>query len=118
MSWFNEKALRLENYAARRARPDALQQALFPYQEDWGEFSAGSFVHLPAGAPHAFQVDSETARFLDLTTPQHERFMRAAGEPAQGRILPPGGLPDMDRVGAAAQRYGVEIIGPPPGAPG
>src|SRR3712207_6358934 len=33
---------------------------------------AGSFVHIPRGAGHAFQVDSETARFLDLTTPQHE----------------------------------------------
>lgn len=80
--------------------------------------SAGTFVHVPAGAPHAFQVDSETARFLDLTTPQHESFMRAAGEPAQGRFLPPEGPPDMDKVGAAAQRYGVEILGPPPGAPG
>jgi quercetin dioxygenase-like cupin family protein len=78
--------------------------------------SAGSFVHIPRGAPHAFQVDSETARFLDLTTPQHEYFMRTAGEPAQGRVLPPGGPPDMEKVGAAAREYGVEILGPPPGA--
>ncbi len=29
--------------------------------------SAGSFVHIPKGyVPHAFQVDSETARFLSL----------------------------------------------------
>jgi len=80
--------------------------------------SAGSFVHLPAGTPHAFQVDSETARVLNLTTPQHESFMRAAGEPARERALPPEGPPDMDKVGAAAQQYGVEILGPPPGAPG
>ena len=79
--------------------------------------SAGSFVHVPAGAPHAFRVESESARFLDLTTPQHESFMRAAREPAQERVLPPEGPPDMDRVGAAAKRYGVEILGPPPGAP-
>ncbi|HET7480594.1 MAG TPA: quercetin 2,3-dioxygenase [Rubrobacteraceae bacterium] len=78
---------------------------------------AGSFVHIPAGTPHAFQVDSKTARFLDLTTPQHESFMRAAGEPAQERVLPPPGPPDMERVGAAAQKYGVDIVGPPPGAP-
>lgn len=77
---------------------------------------AGSFVHVPAGAAHAFQVDSESARFLDLTTPQHESFMRAAGEPAQGRVLPPEGPPDMDRVGEASRHYGVEILGPPPGA--
>jgi len=78
--------------------------------------TAGSFVHIPKGMPHAFQVDSETARFLDLTTPQHEYFMRATGEPAQGRVLPPAGPPDMEKVSAAAQEYGVEILGPPPGA--
>jgi quercetin dioxygenase-like cupin family protein len=78
---------------------------------------AGSFVHIPKGMPHAFQVDSGTARFLDLTTPQHEHFMRAAGEPAQGRELPPAVLPDMvEKVNAIAQQYGVEILGPPPGA--
>jgi quercetin dioxygenase-like cupin family protein len=77
--------------------------------------AAGSFVHIPKGMPHAFQVDSETARFLDLTTPQHEYFMRAAGEPAQGRVLPPAGPPDMEKVNAAAKEYGVELLGPPPG---
>ena len=42
--------------------------------------------------------------------------MRAVGEPAQGRVLPPDGPPDLEKVGAAAQQYGVEILGPPPGA--
>jgi len=78
--------------------------------------SAGSFVHIPKGVAHAFQVDSETARILNLSTPQHEYFYRAAGEPAQGRGLPPEGPPDMEKVGAAAQEYGVQILGPPPGA--
>ncbi len=78
--------------------------------------SAGSFVHIPAGTSHAFQVDSETARFLDLSTPQHERFFRAAGEPARSRVLPPEEPLDMEKLGAAAQRFGVEILGPPPGA--
>lgn len=78
--------------------------------------AAGSFVHIPGGAVHAFRVDSENASFLDLTTPQHERFMRTAGEPAQERSLPPAGPPDMDKVEVAAREYGVEIIGPPPGA--
>lgn len=77
---------------------------------------AGSFIHIPKGVPHAFQVDSETARLLNLSTPQHEQFYRAAGEPAQSLVLPPPGPPNMDKVGAAAQRYGVEILGPPPGA--
>src|SRR5215211_3034820 len=80
--------------------------------------SAGAFVHIPGGVVHAFQVDSETARWLDLSTPQHERFMRAAGEPAKERVLPPEGLIDMEKVGAAQQQHGIEILGPPPGAQG
>lgn len=100
-----------------------LEGELTFYLEEDGQpipASAGSFVHIPKGTPHAFQVNSETARFLDLTTPQHENFMRAAGEPAQGRVLPPAGPPDMEKVNevnAAAQEYGIEILGPPPGAP-
>lgn len=79
--------------------------------------SAGSFVHIPGGVVHAFQVDSETARYLIITTPQHERFYRAAfGDPAQLRDLPPERPLDMERIGAAAQEYNVEILGPPPGA--
>jgi quercetin dioxygenase-like cupin family protein len=77
--------------------------------------SAGSFVHVPAGVAHAYQVDSETARILVVTTAQHERFFRAASDPAQARTLPPQAPPDMERVMAAAQEYGVEILGPPPG---
>jgi quercetin dioxygenase-like cupin family protein len=76
---------------------------------------AGSFVHSPAGTPHAYRVDSETASVLNITTPQHESFFRAAGEPARERALPPQAPPDMDKLMAAANEYGVEILGPPPG---
>src|ERR671921_460305 len=79
--------------------------------------SAGSFVHIPGGVVHAFKVDSETARYLIITTPQHERFYRAAfGDPARSRTLPPEGALDMERIEAAAQEYKVEMVGPPPGA--
>lgn len=74
----------------------------------------GATVHVPAGTPHAFRIDSDTARILILTTAQHEAFFRAAGEPAAERVVPPAGPPDMDKLGAAAERYGVEILGPPP----
>jgi hypothetical protein len=30
------KALKLEDYAPRKARPGSLQQSLFPYHEAWG----------------------------------------------------------------------------------
>jgi quercetin dioxygenase-like cupin family protein len=77
--------------------------------------TAGTTVNVPGNAAHAFEVVSETARWLVLTTPQHEAFFRAAGEPAQCRELPPEMPPDMPKVIAAAGQYGVEILGPPPG---
>ncbi|HYH13076.1 MAG TPA: cupin domain-containing protein [Thermomicrobiales bacterium] len=76
---------------------------------------AGATAYIPAGMPHAFEVASETARWLNLTTPNHEAFFRAAGDPARERTLPPAAPPDMERVMSAAARFGVEILGPPPG---
>ncbi len=38
---------------------------------------AGSFAHVPGGTVHGFRVESETARYLILTTPRHGRFYRA-----------------------------------------
>lgn len=78
---------------------------------------AGSFLHIPKGYfPHAFRVDSETARFLVRTTPRHERFFRAFAEPARSRTIPSPEPLDLEKVRAAGAEYGVEILGPPPGA--
>src|SRR5262245_32762952 len=33
--------------------------------------AAGTFAHVPAGTVHGFRVESETARYLILTTPRH-----------------------------------------------
>jgi hypothetical protein len=60
-------------------------------------------------------VNSETARFLVRTTPEHEHFIRAASEPARSRTIPPQEPLDMEKVWAAAAKYGVELLGPPPG---
>ena len=75
---------------------------------------AGTFVHIPGGTVHAFRVDSDTARYLILTTPQHERFYRAIAEPAQARTLPPEGPLDWEVIGAACDLYNVESCGPAP----
>ena len=76
---------------------------------------AGSFVHVPGGVAHAFRVDSETARYLIVTTPRHGDFYRAISEPAPERILPRAAPMDMEKVEAACAAYGVELLGPPPG---
>lgn len=78
--------------------------------------SAGWFVHIPGGTVHAFRVDSETARYLIITSPQHERFYRAIAEPAKSRTIPPQSPMDMEKIGAACEAYAVEGVGPMPEA--
>ena len=68
----------------------------------------GTFVHVPGGAIHGFRVDSDTARYLILTTPRHVDFYRAitATSPAQ----PITG----DVIKNACQEYGITFVGPLP----
>ncbi|CAA9563696.1 MAG: hypothetical protein AVDCRST_MAG59-2814 [uncultured Thermomicrobiales bacterium] len=77
--------------------------------------AAGAFVHVPGGTVHAFRVDSETARYLIITTPRHGDFYRAIADPAQTRTIPPEAPMDEARIGAACAAYGIEGVGPPPG---
>jgi quercetin dioxygenase-like cupin family protein len=77
---------------------------------------AGSFVYGPREIPHTFTVSSEQARFLLVTEPAgFEGFVRALGEPAQERVIPPPvtGAPDMAALAELAAQYGLEILGPP-----
>lgn len=68
---------------------------------------AGAFVFVPGGVIHAFEVISETARYLIITTPRHMQFYRAIADPAGKRALPPDAPLDMDRIGAACEAFGV-----------
>jgi quercetin dioxygenase-like cupin family protein len=80
---------------------------------DGSDFTAGAgdVVWFPRGLPHAFQVESETASVLALSTPGgHEAFFRAAGDP----VGTPAGAPDFERMARAAAAAGFEILGPPP----
>jgi quercetin dioxygenase-like cupin family protein len=76
----------------------------------------GGFVYGPREIAHTFLVSSEEAHFLLVVEPGgFEEFVRAVGEPAQERVIPPAPTepPDVARMAAAAAEYGVEIIGPP-----
>lgn len=77
----------------------------------------GTLVHIAADKPHAFAVASDAARWLTLTTPNHEAFFYAVGEPAPRREVPPAGAPDLQKLEAAYDAYGVVILGPPPALP-
>lgn len=81
------------------------------------EAPAGSFVYGPRGIAHTFVVSSDApARFLLVTEPGgFDRFVRAAGEPAQSLTIPPppDEPPSLDAMVALAADHGIEIIGPP-----
>ena len=76
----------------------------------------GTFVYGPRDHPHTFMVTSDEARFLLVTEPgAFSGFLSAIAEPATERVIPPPATepPDMERLGAVAAEYGIEIIGPP-----
>lgn len=78
--------------------------------------SSGSFVFLPKGVQHAFKVgESGPARLLTLTAPgSFASFVEEAGEPARELAIPPPSPPDVERLAEVANRYDIEILGPPP----
>jgi mannose-6-phosphate isomerase-like protein (cupin superfamily) len=78
---------------------------------------AGSFVHLPRGVLHSYQnVGTAPARFLTLMVPAGlEKLLEEVGKPGTDLSSPPPFEEvDIDRLLAAAPKYGVEIP-PPPG---
>lgn len=76
--------------------------------------SRGSFVHLPAGTTHGFRIESDTARYLILTTPRHGEFYRAITLPARPGGLPPLASIDGAQIKRASAEFGVEFVGPLP----
>ena len=76
----------------------------------------GSFVHLPGGTVHGFRVESESARYLILTTPLHGEFYRAITLPAQADGGPPSEAVDGQTIKDAVREYGIEFIGALPDA--
>jgi len=80
--------------------------------------SAGAVAYAPRGLAHSFQVESQSARFLILTTPAgFENWFFQTGEPAGQLTVPPmpPEFPDPGRLIASLQSYGVELIAPPAG---
>jgi quercetin dioxygenase-like cupin family protein len=69
---------------------------------------AGAFVHIPEGTVHGFRIESETVRYLILTTPHHAEFYRAITLPSLEATV------DDAAIGKACQEYGVEFVGPLP----
>jgi quercetin dioxygenase-like cupin family protein len=68
----------------------------------------GAFVHIPQGTVHGFRVESDTVRYLILTTPHHAEFYRAITLPSTEGII------DDAVIGKACKKYGIEFLGPLP----
>jgi quercetin dioxygenase-like cupin family protein len=80
----------------------------------------GAAVLAPAGVPHTFRVESDTARMLFLSTPAGiEDYVLALAEPARWPWLPPppdGPRVPADRMAAVERELGMVRHGPPPPA--
>jgi quercetin dioxygenase-like cupin family protein len=79
---------------------------------------AGAAAFAPAGTPHTFRVESDTARVLFLSTPGGiEDYIRALAEPAAWPWLqPPADGPRVasERLAAVEREHGVVRLAPPP----
>ncbi|MDQ3720939.1 MAG: cupin domain-containing protein [Actinomycetota bacterium] len=76
---------------------------------------AGDTIGIRRGVPHAFMATTDLARFLVLNTPGgHDPFFRAGGHPATDRDFANAPRPDLERTRAAAERFGVQLLGPAP----
>lgn len=90
-------------------------QMRFYVGDDIIDAQAGSFVVLPRGIPHRFEIVSDDVRMLNLCTPAgFEGMFRDLSEPARAMTLPPApdGPPDIARLVETAAGYGVEILPP------
>ncbi len=79
------------------------------------EFVAGpgTWVWGPRGVPHAFKVESESARALVIVTPAgFERMFEEGGAPAAYTVDPPELEYDAEAAIAISKRFGFEVVGP------
>lgn len=74
----------------------------------------GTFVHVPAGSVHGFRIESETARYLILTTPRHGEFYQAISLPSRAGGLPPLFPIAAEAIESACAAFDVEFVGPLP----
>ncbi len=79
------------------------------------EFVAGpgTWVWGPRGVPHAFKVESESARALILVSPGgFERMFEEGGIPAGESDDPPEQEYDPEAATAISKKFGFEVVGP------
>jgi hypothetical protein len=71
---------------------------------------------LPRGIEHGFELKTEQAKALLTITPAElEHFFKQLSEPAKSATLPPPPEepPDLEKVAALMEEYGVKLSSPP-----
>ena len=77
------------------------------------EAPAGTFVHIPKGVVHThWNATSAPVRLLGFPTPAG--FETFFAELAELTAAMPPGPPDMGRMAAVYEKYGLRVVGPPP----
>jgi mannose-6-phosphate isomerase-like protein (cupin superfamily) len=79
------------------------------------EFVAGpgALIWVPREVPHAFTVQSSTARVLVIVTPGgFEQMFVDGGVPASDTSEPPTQEYDPDAARALAEKFGFDVVGP------
>jgi len=79
------------------------------------EATPGCFVYAPSGLPHTFTVDIEPTRVLVFASPAgFEHFAMELGQQATDDNRPANlSVPPPEVLGPVAERYGIEVVGPP-----
>lgn len=90
-------------------------QMTFHVDDEAFTASNGAFVIAPMGRPHTFTVDVEPTRVLVMAAPSgFEHFALELGSPAVSDVPPAGlAMPGPEVLGPVADRYGIEVVGPP-----
>lgn len=78
--------------------------------------TAGAWLFVPQGTPHAWRCDSQSGRVLSLSVPGgFDAFYREVGQAVPDRThLPARTQPDADLLAHTAARHGITITGGPP----
>ena len=76
--------------------------------------NSGDFAFGPRAVPHGYRVsDAGPARLLMMTGDRDfPEFVRELSEPAVSETVPQPFEPDFDKIGAAAARHGITLLGP------
>ncbi len=90
----------------------------FMLGDSWRRCGPGEFVYVAPGVVHAFRnAASAPSRMLIINLPggPHQDFFQAVGEPVESEttVFPPMGAPDVGRLVAEAERFGITILPPP-----